>query len=398
MTSGLMRDLNSRAVTTIAGACLAFLLATANASADQVRPSQPNTVPAAPRSARTLPPPRLNTPFYAAMSWSGEIVGNLTGGLKTGATEDSLLHIGFAANSDALGLPPGGRFKISMIRIDSGRPSENLVGDSQVVSNIAARSATRIYQFWFRQDFAGKRFQLRAGLIDLNQYFDVLGAASDLVNSSFGITPGIAANMPTAIYPEPGFGAMARWREQGTAFSVGLFQGDPARRVSLFHNGRSIIAEWEPIGYRSGPDSPRVKIGLWQCRCDAGPSEGKVRTWGFYGSLQLPVDDTPDMTLFAHLAASPGPRSQAPFSAAFGLTMTSPLPGRAGDRLSLGITRQDIRTHSAETALEATYAAPLSNAVSLQPDLQYVFNPGGTLPDALVFMIRLHVEMTTHFQ
>ncbi len=332
------------------------------------------------------------------MSWSGEIVSNLAGGIKTGATEDSLLHAGFAANSDAMGLPPGGRLKLSIIRIDSGRPSKNLVGDAQVVSNIAAHSATRIYQFWFRQDFASKRLQLRAGVIDFNQYFDVLGSAGDLVNSSFGISPGISANMPAAIYPKPGFGAMARWRERGTAFSVGVFQGDPVKRDTLFHNGRNIIVEWQPFGYRSGSDSPRLKMGLWQCRCNAGAPEGKVRTWGFYGSLQVPIDAAPGLVLFAHLAASPGPRSQAPFSAALGATMDSPLPGRTGDRLSLGITRQDIRTHAAETALEATYVAPLSGGVSLQPDLQYVINPGGTLPDALVFMIRLHLEMTTHFQ
>lgn len=48
--------------------------------------------------------------------------------------------------------------------------------------------------------------------------------------------------------------------------------------------------------------------------------------------------------------------------------------------------------HSAETAYEITYAAQLSEHVTLQPDLQYIHRPSGYYPDAIVGILRLHIE------
>jgi porin len=33
-----------------------------------------------------------------------------------------------------------------------------------------------------------------------------------------------------------------------------------------------------------------------------------------------------------------------------------------------------------ETVLEATYTAPVTNSLTLQPDIQFVFNPGAGIP------------------
>ncbi len=50
-----------------------------------------------------------------------------------------------------------------------------------------------------------------------------------------------------------------------------------------------------------------------------------------------------------------------------------------------------LRNRGVETAYEITYLMALSRHVSLQPDVQYVANPGGEYPAATVATLRLHV-------
>jgi porin len=64
-------------------------------------------------------------------------------------------------------------------------------------------------------------------------------------------------------------------------------------------------------------------------------------------------------------------------------------------RLSSGLHQTDERLGLAETALELTYAIPLSDRLAIQPDLQYIIHPGGdrTLDDALVIGVRMAVQL-----
>lgn len=76
-----------------------------------------------------------------------------------------------------------------------------------------------------------------------------------------------------------------------------------------------------------------------------------------------------------------------------GLVWTGPFGGRDEDALGLavnaGFTGSDYRlafpdSHSHETVLELTYAFQVNENVTLQPELQYIINPGFELPNALV--------------
>ena len=51
------------------------------------------------------------------------------------------------------------------------------------------------------------------------------------------------------------------------------------------------------------------------------------------------------------------------------------------------------RVDRVETALELTYFAPITSWLSIQPDLQYVFNPNTDprMPNALVGLIRIEL-------
>lgn len=351
------------------------------------------------RSGRQLPVEEY-TPFYGVVTYTLDGVSNLSGGQRTGTGYVSLLHLGGGVNGAAIGLPTGSRLEISALRIDSQDPSVKYIGDTQVASNIDAPSATRINQLWYRQDFANTPLRVWLGLIDLNHYLDVTESAGTLLNSSFGITPVISGNVPTSTYPKPGYGAMMRWETRGSALHLGVFQGNPEVRKDVFHDGRMLIAEWQPVGAGEDNNSLGIKFGAWQCHCRTGVNEGDlIRAWGGYGSLQVAVGKRGDepIVAFLHLAGSPSRDSLSPFALAAGFSLPSPLGGRPDDLLSMGVTRMNLRDLSAETSYELTYVVELMDDIALQPDLQYITNPSGIYHDAWVFTLRLNTEFDTHF-
>ena len=102
--------------------------------------------------------------------------------------------------------------------------------------------------------------------------------------------------------------------------------------------------------------------------------------------------------VFARLMGAPGDRNLISFSADAGATLKAPLPGHDSDTLGLGFgvakvggaargfdadTAFYIGTafpvRSSETFLELTYQIQLAPWWQVQPDFQYVFNPGGGL-------------------
>jgi porin len=107
---------------------------------------------------------------------------------------------------------------------------------------------------------------------------------------------------------------------------------------------------------------------------------------------------------FARVAWSPGDRSVVGSYLDTGLVYTGLIPGRANDRLGIGLAwaelgyAQQAALRSAgsvavghETLIEITYSITLTRWLTLQPDLQYVIHPAGTgdLANALVIGARI---------
>lgn len=121
---------------------------------------------------------------------------------------------------------------------------------------------------------------------------------------------------------------------------------------------------------------------------------------------------------FVRVSGSPGDRNPINFYADAGLTYKGLLPGRPNDTFGVGVGYAQISGRAraldldtiaftgapqpirlSETLIELTYQAELRPGWTLQPDLQYVFRPGGNVPnprdlygraikDAAVFGVR----------
>jgi porin len=111
---------------------------------------------------------------------------------------------------------------------------------------------------------------------------------------------------------------------------------------------------------------------------------------------RLPGDgDAKGVSVFARVVGSPSDRNQINVYADGGIVFTGMIPRRPNDVFGIGLAYTGIsddasafdrdsglsviRNH--ETLLEISYTAEIKPGWTLQPDLQYIWQPGGNVPD-----------------
>ncbi len=171
----------------------------------------------------------------------------------------------------------------------------------------------------------------------------------------------------------PGLYKLGFWYDTGMFYNqrvdtMGLSLADPASSgTALGERGNfSIYGVFDQVVYRPDPTEPRA------------------------------------VSIFARLMGSPSDRNLIQFSVNSGITLKAPFEGRDNDtvglgfgygRLSGGVTALNgdtvnfggpawytpIRTE--ETFIEATYQYQIAPWWNVQPDFQYVFRPGGGIPN-----------------
>lgn len=320
------------------------------------------------------------------------------GVLKSGVTYDHVVHLDGTFHTQAVGLK-GGRLLASVVQITSGLPSTHYIGDIQTASNISAQPSFRVYELSYTQNLPG-HFVAAAGLIDMNKFFVKDDHASTLLNSSFGISPDIADNVPVSIYPKPGLGiSVARyfthWKLQAS-----FFQNDPQRRNSINLHKNMVNFETDFKTDRGIAHLPvTLKGGFWHhTKIVTMPGAEPHSDWGYYFIAQQSVYQSKYRStgIFLQWGSCPVSRVQVPYYLGIGMLVNGPLNGRPQDQFSLGLTKAwtNRQLSDAETSYEITYLWQIIDQVSFQPDLQYIEHPAGLKKHhSFVCFLRLNFEV-----
>ena len=123
------------------------------------------------------------------------------------------------------------------------------------------------------------------------------------------------------------------------------------------------------------------------------------------------ADSTQSLNAFTRLMGAPDDRNVISFSANSGVTLKAPFQGRDSDTAGLGFGVAQVSSFdsglaqdavlytgvptpipSVETFIEATYQCQVTPWWQLQPDFQYVFRPGGGIPDPDNPVVRIKDE------
>lgn len=367
------------------------------------------------------------------ISETSEILGNPTGGVRQGAIYEGVtdLNLGWDLRTY---FHWRGVFFARAYQIHGRGLSANDLDNLNLASGIEADRATRLYELWYEQHI-GDWLRIRIGEQSAGQEFLISPAAKLFVNSTFGwpTLPGIDLPAGGPNYP---VGAPAvRFRvdpADGLTLFAGLFDGnptgapigaadpqryDPSGTAFRVNDGAFAIAE-----ARYNPDdSPKngtYRLGAWfnserfasqDVASNGAPlasplANGMPRLlygdYSVYGIVDQPLlppqgKDAGGLVAFGRAMGAPSDRNLVDFYVDTGLAYKGPFgrnndsvgvafgyarigaAARAFDAETATATGQPRPVRSTEDVVELTYQIGVTPWCQLQPDFQYITNPGG---------------------
>ena len=375
-----------------------------------------------------------------------EILGNVTGGIRTGADYEGLTTASLTLDTDKAFHWSGGTFNVSALQIHGRNLSTDDLATLQTASGIEASRATRLWELWYQQAFLGGKADIKLGQQSVDQEFIVSQYAGLFVNTMMGwpMLPSADLFGGGPAYPLSSPGVRLR-AQPSNALTVlagvfddnppgGPFNNDPQLRGAEasgtefnLGNGALWIAELQYAANASpAKDCGTVacglpgtyKLGSWydsgsflDQRFDtngvslANPaSNGQARrhrgNFSLYGVIDQMVWRQPggprSVGVFARIMGAPADRNLIDASLNAGVSMKAPLAGRDNDTVGIGYGWADVSgrataldqdtahftgtafpVRGAEHFIEVTYQYQVAPWWQLQPDFQYVINPGG---------------------
>lgn len=370
------------------------------------------------------------------LSETSEVLGNPTGGRAQGVVYEGLTQISLGVDLErAIGVQ-GGILNVSALQIHGRGLSTNDLDNLNTASGLEADRSTRLFEFWYQQAFLGGKVDVKIGQLSADEEFLISQYGGLFINAFFG-WPGLpTVDLPSGGAAYPLATPAIRLRVQPTAALTGLlavFNGSPAgigigdpqiRDASgtnfNLNSGVFVIGEVQYARSQGGYPGT-YKLGAWYnsnaftdqfytsgpitaARPFASPPGVRRDDWSVYAVIDQLVYRPASAKdggagVFFRAMGAPGDRNTVNVFVNAGITYKGAFD-RNNDTMGLGVVWTRISdtaraadaafaalsggsypVRSSETTLEASYQVQLAPWWVLQPDFQYVFRPGGGIPD-----------------
>lgn len=365
---------------------------------------------------------------------TSEVLGNPTGGVRRGVVYEGVtdLNLGWDLRTH---FGWRGVFFARAYQIHGRGLSANDLDNLNVASGIEADRTARLYELWYEQHF-GDWLRVRIGQQSASQEFIISTNAKLFINSTFGwpTLPGIDLPSGGPNYPEATPALRVRIdANDALTFFAGVFDGNPTgapldspdpQRFDLsgtsFRVNDGAFAIFET---RYNPDnSPKngtYRFGAWY-NSERFPSQNTASNgvplgsplssgmpqllandYSIYAIVDQPINPAKDekdntgWNLFGRVMGAPGERNLVDFYIDAGVDYKGPF-GRPKDTIGIAYGYARISNparlydmevaefsgtfhpvRSTESVIELTYQWTMNPWWQLQPDFQYITNPGG---------------------
>ncbi|MGY2049249.1 carbohydrate porin [Methylobacterium sp. JK268] len=377
--------------------------------------------------------------------YTAEAVRTARGGMRRGTATLGLLDIDIDVDLDGLAGWTGAKLHTTFYQVNGRGASRSYVGNLLAVSDIEALTSSRLAEYWFEQSLFDGLVALRVGQLATDTEYMVSQTGLLFANGTFGWPTGLAADLPGGgpAYPFGSPGARLKLvPNQNFSLQAGLYDGDPGGpdrfgrqpepqkrnpndlRFPLSDPALVIAEAAYAYGIEPGATvrPGTVTLGGWYhfgrfnaLARDAGglfladpASTGVGRRLrgdsGVYGLIDQTIYQEPDdpndgAAVFLRASWSPPDRNLVDLYVDTGIAYRGLLEGRSDDTIGLafGLARISPEARrldaaaaffgmprprrSVEAAVEATYQLVLGPGLALQPSVQYVFKPGGGIPN-----------------
>jgi porin len=299
------------------------------------------------------------------------------------------------------GIWSGGQLFVELQNTHGTTPSTELVGDIQVFSNIENGNFTYLYQLWYYQSIGP--FSFTIGRHDLNSEFIASDIGEEYLNSSFGIMGLAPINMPLSVFPKTSLGFVMSYKiTDEITIKSGFYDGNPLDlgrdrygldfRISGTEGFLS-ITEFE-FNNQHDKYPGTYKAGFFHHNGDFVNMTDTTSTVKGNSAYYVIADqflyrenatDGQGLGAMFQFGCTPKDRSINNIFLSVGLNYYGLIPGRDEDILGLAMAHASISQEfrnlkpgalGHETAIDFTYKYNLSKLLTIQPDLQYIINPG----------------------
>lgn len=347
------------------------------------------------------------------LSATTDLIAVVAGGIERGTATPTALGITAEVSTADLGAWQGGVFSASLFGITGTDPSL-LAGDIQDASNIAFIGSVRLYEAFYEHSF-DSGIQVLAGLRDVNSDFYSLEHADTFLNGSFGIGQEIAQdNLPTWAITSPGVRVKIPLGTD-TYIQTAVFDGIPGDPTNpygthvRFDRGDGVLTLFEAGWIRTQARYAKVAAGTWHNTAEFEDFANRTRDsdWGAYlvaeADFVRAAHGGEGLGGFIQFGYSAEDRNPIGYYAGIGAEWTGAIHGRPDDVLGLAVAHARTAagyleffpgTERAETVVELTYLMTQRPWLTLQPDIQYVFDPGvnPNLDDAIILGLRVAIN------
>lgn len=356
--------------------------------------------------------------------YTADVWRNAHGGLRMGQAYLDNLDLTLGVDGEQAWGVRGLSAYAHLLYNNSASFSERYVGDAMIVSNIDAPKAVRLYEAW--AEWVGGKARLlsvRVGLYDLNSEFDTSDSRSLFIHSTHGVGHELAQtgrNGPS-IFPNTSLGLRAAWEPAANwRLLVAVLDGAPGdpehpTRTRIHLSGEEGVFSIAEAQWSYGRIS-KLSIGHWGYSAKFSdvlstemlPLPERGDNSGSYAAVEIALDAShangePRSSAFARYGVAEGRINEFDRFLSVGIRYKGNITRWPEDEFGLAFSRARVSAatrsvtaaseaprEAFEAAIEVTYRARINDWLTIQPDIQYIVNPGvnPALANALVFGLR----------
>lgn len=352
-----------------------------------------------------------------------DFFNNFSGGIDQGGGYLGEADFGLNFETEKAGLWKHGELFIQGMTTHGKKPSANVVGDLQTFSNIESEAHTALYEFWYNHHFFDDKLAIIFGQLDMNADFSVSDNAMKFINSSFGVIPTLSLNNHISIFPLLTLGGAIKFKFwKRFAFQTAIYNGSPGDFTSnpnavnwkfSTEYGYYSISEFHFFNKKDTITTGTYKIGVFYHSAQYQNIENGDTLKGNYGfyfladHMFISNSYTYENGLSGFLTGSlfPDDRNILNMTIAGGICYHGPFKKRKNDDFGIAFAFANFSNKytklnpdtllNNETAIELMYRCHLTENIMIQPEIQYIINPGATklLKNSLVGLLRIHINI-----
>lgn len=359
-----------------------------------------------------------------SIRYATDLMASVAGGQQRGKAYAGQLAAELTADMEKLAGLRGLTFDVSMDWASGTDLSADIGNAFTVAEYFEGRNIVRLYNLYLQQSLLDGRLDLKAGRFSVGADFLSSPADMSFVNEALNpIVLAVQKNVPgVTADPNATWGGRVVARPTGSfTLAAGAFYSDPTLD-QLTANGTefgiSASAGYFVVGevtYRLNLEKGdtglpgRYRVGGYHDSNQyASLTNPARRQTGNYGVFLLGeqmvyreggVGSARGLSVFGGFIYAPQERiNPVPWFASAGASYRGLVRGRDKDAaafaLYYGGFSRDLPGQTYELVLEWTYAIALSRWLTVQPDIQYVINPGGrsSIGNAVVVGAQLALE------